>query len=109
MGRNNNRRIKSLHKVINELHKVINELKEKVKTLSRIKERFYLGKQEHNASLVLINELADDLPNGWTRKYDEERKRFLYCNTSKKLHFWSANVQQEDSELDDLHPDDYDG
>ena len=104
MGRNNNRQIKSLHKVINEL-------KEKVKTLSRFKERFYLGKQEHNASLVLINELADDLPNGWTRKYDEDRKRFLYCNTSKELHFWSANVQQEDSELSELSDltDDYDG
>ena len=108
MARTNSSSIKKLYERNGILNKIIDELKEKMKEFNIFKDKIKIGKQEHNASLLLINELGDDLPSGWSRKYVDEKKRYLYLNSSNNLHFWSANVSREDNDLEDLHPDNYD-
>ena len=68
--------------------------------------------EEHNAALMFINNLGDDLPDGWSCRYDANHQRYCYINASKNIHFWSTNVSNpnlsgSEEELEDLHPDQY--
>ena len=78
--------------------------------ISRLKDLIARRKQEHNATLMLINDLGDDLPPTWKRRFVSEKNRFLYYHTSSNKHFWSSTTPDHgsNSDLDDLHPDDYD-
>ena len=107
MARSNNR-IKRLQSTIARLGKIIQDLKDNLLDKEGLEEKINRGKVEHNASLILINDLGDNLPDGWSRKYKKEKNRFLYVHSKKNIHFWSAKVSEPESELDDLHPNDYD-
>ena len=104
MARKNNR--------IERLKRIVNDLKEKVKSLSDLlkskDDKFHRGKLEHNAALLLINDLGGNLPTGWTRHYDHDHQRFCYSHSTKDLRFWSASISLPENHLEDIHPNDFD-
>ena len=98
---------------------MVTDLTVKVKKLEeyivKLENNLKRGKDEHCVSLLLIHDLKDDLPEGWTRKYDKAHNRFLYVHSTRKINFWSAETDEPEcdlvydssSDLDDLHPSDY--
>ena len=111
MARRNNRNTR-FKRTIDSLNETLGHLKEE---LNELWSRYMHGKHEHNVTLMFVNDIGDDLPDGWSRQYDDNRKRYCYVNSSKNVHFWSANVSNvnnmsnsdSDSDLEDLHPNQY--
>ena len=79
-----NSRVPRLQRVIERLHAAKAKLEE---DLNDLMDRFNRGKEEHNAALLLINDISDNLPDGWSRKYDKERQHFYYFHSGKDIHF----------------------
>ena len=93
-----NDRVKRFQRIIAQLHEKLVKMKE----ILKIKEdKINHGKQEFDASLQLVADLGNDLPHGWLRSYDEDKKRFLYKHSKKKIHFWSDNVSNPEIDLGD--------
>ena len=74
------------------------------------------GKEEHDAALLFVNDLGDNLPPGWRKRFDSKLNRYFYFHAKRNIHFWSAttgknhddsDISHNGSDITLLHPDDY--